>query len=186
MLHLMEHDDVSYLTNDRLFVRREDGITQSVGIPKLPRINPGTIVHNPRLSVMIPDDEREALLKLPPQELWEIEDKYDVQVEEVYGTGKITDSAPLAVFLVLNWQRGSDQELTLGTVDLSERRDLLAAIMKSPGPFYQYADGSFHRDTTPFDEQAYLDALQGVSVYEARGGVDFDGLVRLCLEEVIG
>lgn len=185
MLHLMEHDDVSYLTNDRLFVRREDGITQSVGIPKLPRINPGTIVHNPRLSVMIPVDEREALLKLPPQELWEIEDKYDVQVEEVYGAGKIRPKAPLSAFLVLNWQRGSDQELSLGVVDLAQRRDLLGAIMKSPGPFYQYADGSFHQDTTPFDEQAYLDSLRGVTVYEARGKVDFDGLVKRCLDEVI-
>ena len=186
MLHLMEHDEVSYLTNDRLFVRQEQGIAQSLGIPKLPRINPGTIVHNPRLRVLIPEAERENLLKLPPQELWEIEDKYDVQVEDVYGAGKIIDSAPLAAFLVLNWQRGSEQELALGAVDLSQRRDLLAAIMKSPGPFYQYADGRFHQDTTPFDEQAYLDALQGVAVYEARGGVDFEGLVRLCLDEVIG
>ena len=186
MLHLMEHDEVSYLTNDRLFVRQEHGIAQSLGIPKLPRINPGTIVHNPRLSVLIPDAQRETLLKLPPQELWEIEDKYDVQVEEVYGAGKIKASAPLTAFLVLNWQRGSEQELTLGAVDLSQRRDLLAAIMKSPGPFYQYADGSFHQDSMPFDEQAYLDALQGVSVYEAKGRVDFAGLVRLCLDEVIG
>jgi len=49
MLHLLEHDAVSYLTNDRLFVRKEAGQTRAVGIPKLPRVNPGTIVHNARL-----------------------------------------------------------------------------------------------------------------------------------------
>lgn len=186
MLHLMEHEDVSYLTNDRLFVRRESGITRSVGIPKLPRINPGTIVHNPRLHGLIPEAEREALLQLPPGELWEIEDKYDVQVEEVYGAGKITPSAPLHAFLVLNWQRNSDEELAVSRIDLAERRDLLGAIMKSPGPFYQYRDGSFHQDTTTFDEAAYLTALGDVPVYEARGGVDFEGLVDYCLKRIMG
>lgn len=185
MLHLMEHDEVSYLTNDRLFVIQEAGEAQAVGIPKLPRINPGTIVHNPRLEALIPAQEREALKALPPHDLWEIEDKYDVQVEQFYGAGKITPSAPLGAFLVLNWQRGSDEPVKVQKVDLSQRRDLLGAIMKSPGPFYQYPDGSFHQDTTPFDEQAYLDALQGVTVYEASGGVDFDGLVNYCLEELM-
>ena len=185
MLHLMDHDEIAYLTNDRLFVRQAPEGAQALGIPKLPRINPGTIVHNPRLHGLIADDERAALLKLPPAELWEIEDKYDVQVEQVYGRGKIQPSAPLSAFLVLNWQRDASQELALEVVDLAQRRDLLGAIMKSPGPFYQYVDASFHQDTTPFDEQAYLVALQGVTVYEASGGVDFAALVQRCLGEVL-
>ncbi len=185
MLHLMEHDEVAYLTNDRLFIRNRAGAVQAVGIPKLPRINPGTIVHNPRLHGLIPEPEREVLLQLPPRKLWEIEDKYDVQVEQVYGQGKVKPTAPMSDFLVLNWKRDSDEPLLLETIDLAQRRDLLGAIMKSPGPFYQYLDGSFHQDSTPFDEQAYLDVLQGVTVYEARGGVDFDALTRRCLEEVM-
>ena len=63
--------------------------------------------------------------------------------------------APLAGFLVLNWQRDADADLALQRVELAQRRDLLAAIMKSPGPFYQYADGSFYSDTADFDVQAY-------------------------------
>jgi hypothetical protein len=70
-------------------------------------------------------------------------------------------------------------------VTLDNRRDLLAAIMKSPGPFYQYPDGSFHRDDAAFDEQAYLDALQGVAVYEVSGRINFDALAATCLEELL-
>ena len=70
-------------------------------------------------------------------------------------------------------------------VDLAQRHDLLGAIMKSPGPFYQYSDGSFHQDMAEFDEQAYLEALQGVPVYEATGKVDFAALESRFLAEVL-
>jgi HprK-related kinase B len=185
MLHLLDRDAVSYLTNDRLFVRKRAGVTRARGIPKLPRVNPGTIVHNPRLHGLIPSGQRASLLAMPAAELWEIEDKYDVHVEQVYGPDRIVTEAPLAGFLVLNWQRDTDAGLALNTVDLAQRHDLLGAIMKSPGPFYQYSDGSFHQDTAEFDEQAYLEALQGVPVYEATGKVDFAALESRFLAEVL-
>jgi HprK-related kinase B len=186
MLNLLDDDRVSYITNDRLFIKRVEGETCAVGIPKLPRVNPGTIVHNERLKQLIEPHRRESLLALPTQQLWELEDKYDVDVETVYGAGRIAQQAPLAAFLVLNWRRDADTALRLAAVDLASRRDLLAAIMKSPGPFYQYADGSFFQDGTLLDEQTYLDALQGVSVFEASGRIDFDGLKRLFMDQVIG
>lgn len=185
MLKLLDEDSIAYATNDRLFIKRESATTQATGIPKLPRINPGTIIHNPRLQHLIDPQQREELLKLPPQELWELEDKYDVHVEDVYGAGRIVQQAPLSTFLILNWQRDGRQALRLAQVDLADRRDLLAAIMKSPGPFYQYADGSFYQDDTPFDEQAYVDALEGVRIFEASGGVDFAALTERCLDEVM-
>jgi HprK-related kinase B len=186
MLNLLDHDSVSYITNDRLFIKKRAGETRAVGIPKLPRINPGTIVHNPRLQPLIEPQRRASLLALPPQELWELEDKYDVDVETIYGAGRIVQEASLSAFLILNWQRDTDVPLQLAAVDLASRRDLLAAIMKSPGPFYQYADGSFFQDNTPFDEQVYLDALDGVRIYEARGRADFDGLTGIFLDEMSG
>ena len=185
MLHLLEHRDIAYLTNDRLFVRQEQGQAQALGIPKLPRINPGTIVHNASLEGMIPAAERARLLALPPAELWEIEDKYDVHVEQVYGPGRIQPAAPLDAFLVLNWKRGNPEPPSLEPVDLAQRRDLLGALMKSPGPFYQYPDGSFHGDDAEFDEAAYLRALAGVTVWEARGGIDFAALEQQCLERIL-
>jgi HprK-related kinase B len=119
---------------------------------------------------------------MPAGKLWELEDKYDVSIEQLYGPGRIVNEAPLDAFLLLNWQRGSDKPLKVEQVDLNRRRDLLGTMMKSPGPFYQYADGSFHQDTAGFDEQAYLDQLDGVSIYEVSGGIDFPRLAESWLE----
>jgi HprK-related kinase B len=185
MLHLLDHDEVCYLTNDRLFVRKDAGQTRAVGIPKLPRVNPGTIVHNARLQGLIPADRRAELLAMPAAELWHLEDKYDVHMDQVYGPGRVVPEAPLGGYLVLNWRRDSDAALRVEPVTLENRRDLLAAIMKSPGPFYQYPDGSFHSDDAEFDEQAYLDALQGVAVHEVSGRIDFDALARICLGDLL-
>ena len=173
MLNLLENDHVNYLTNDRLFVRSSNGGVLARGIPKLPRINPGTIVHNPRLHGLIPGERREELLNLPPEDLWVLEEKYDVHVEQVYGSQRISTEADLKAFVILNWQRDSGEETRVSTVDIGQRRELLAALMKSPGPFYQYTDGTFHSDTAAFDEQAYLDALKGVTIYEVTGQIDF-------------
>ena len=185
MLRLLEHPEVNYLTNDRLFIRREDDGVQAVGIPKLPRVNPGTIVHNSRLHPLIPEKQRRALLELPADELWHLEDKYDVMVDQVYGADRITPAAPLAAFLILNWQRQSEAPLHVDQVDLVERRELLGAIMKSPGPFYQYPDGTFYGDETPLDEAAYLTQLHGVPAFEAKGRVDFEELERRVLDELL-
>lgn len=185
MLHMLENPEITYLTNDRLFIKSSESITQASGIPKLPRVNPGTIVHNPRLHPLIPAEQRESLLALPKNELWNLEEKYDVLIDEIYGQNRIASEAPLAAFLVLNWKRDSEQPLKLQPVNLVERRDLLGAIMKSPGPFYQYPDGRFFQDDTLLDEQAYLHTLKAVPIFEASGGIDFDALAQLCLKEMI-
>jgi len=176
MLHSMELPGVSYLTNDRLFIRRHEGSVRARGIPKLPRVNPGTIIGNPRLHVLMAQTERDRLAAMPRDELWELEQKYDVDVDRVYGPGRIAAETPLAAFVVLNWQRTHDGEASLELVELGERRDLLAAIMKSPGPFYHDADRHFHTDDAAFDDDAYLEALRGVPVFEVTGGVDFHAI----------
>ena len=182
MLHLLAHPDMSYLTNDRLFIKQTPDGVLARGIPKLPRVNPGTIIHDPNLESLISGQQRELLLALPAEELWELEDKYDVHVDKVYGSGRIVTEAPLTAFLLLNWQRGSDAPLAVTQVDLNSRQDLLGTIMKSSGPFYQHTDGSFHQDTAAFDEQAYLSELKDVSIYEVSGGIDFSQLAECWLK----
>ena len=176
MLHLLNAENTAYMTNDRLFIRREKNFTNAAGIPKLPRINPGTIVHNSKLNGLISVQQKKEFLTMPQQDLWELEDKYDVFVDEIYGPDRIVLSAPLEALIILNWQQGNEQPMSIEKVDIAERRDLLPAVMKSPGPFYQRMDGSFSQDSRVPQEQNYIDALQNNTVYEVKGKADFVGL----------
>jgi len=184
MLHMLAEQGVRYLTNDRLFLQREADEVRAMGIPKLPRINPGTIVHNETLMPMLSAQRREELLALAPQELWALEEKYDVDVEDIYGEDKFAPSTGLAAFLILNWNLDSSQPCTIEQVDLSVRRELLDAIMKSPGPFYQFKDGSFNGDENELSPDAYLEMLAGVPIFEASGGVDFEQAARFGLDRL--
>ncbi len=185
MLKLMDDKEVNYITNDRLLLMPENELPRAIGIPKLPRINPGTIIFNPTLQDMIPAQRRAQLMQLPQQELWDLEEKYDVYINDLYGPGRITLDAPLNTFLVLNWQHDSPSDTVVEEVDIAKRSDLLGAIMKAPSAFYQSADGSFYQQKTPLDESTYLKVLKGVKVYEARGRVDFDRLKQYCEDELL-
>ena len=186
MLRLMDDPSVSFLTNDRLFVHSANNHCEAIGIPKLPRINPGTIVHNKALHGLMSEEQRQIFLAMPPAELWSVEDKYDVHVEQVYGERRIKDRAQLRAFLILNWERDTDKPLRVERVDLGERRDLLGAIMKSPGPFYQFPDGRFFTDTMELDELAYLRTLDGIAIYEVSGKIDFDDMSHRCIHDMMG
>ena len=181
MLRLMDLAGSDFVSNDRLFIRRESNEQdiQVAGVPKLPRINPGTIVHNPKLQNILSPERRQQLLSMESEALWQLEEKYDVDILQCYGADRICHQAKLDTLLILNWERTASP-LAVTQVNLDQRRDLLQALMKSPGPFYQKAGGEFHRDTTPLDEQAYLDILETAQVFEVSGGVDFDGLVNWC------
>ncbi|VAX13662.1 Uncharacterized protein Deba_0381 [hydrothermal vent metagenome] len=186
MLHLLNHENTAYLTNDRLFIKSEKGHISAAGIPKLPRINPGTIVHNPRLHGLITEQQRQAFLAMPAEKLWDLEDKYDVFIDKIYGANRILAQAPLGALIILNWQRDSESDLIVEKVELATRLDLLDAVMKSPGPFYQYPDGAFYSNTTALPTQRYLDALKNIDVYEVKGQVDFDKLNCYCQENIFG
>lgn len=184
-LQLLDDDEIDFVSNDRLLVRRTDDVTQAVGIPKLPRVNPGTIVHNPRLHPLIDADTRERYLAMAPDELWLLEHKYDVDIGALYGAGRIRHEVVLQSFLVLNWTRDSSEPLCVSPVELSQRPALLDAIIKSSGPFYSSADGRFNRDDALSDICAYVEALHGVTIYVASGSIDFEQLKSFCLNEIL-
>lgn len=173
MLHMMGQGGISYLTNDRLFIHNGD----AVGIPKLPRINPGTIVHDPNLHAMVSPEQLAAFQALPTPELWDLEDKHDAFVEDIYGEGSIAPRAPLSHFVILNWQRQSAEPTSFTSVTLADRPDLLPAIMKPAGPFYMDAQGQFNDDNAAPNPADYQKHLQGVQVYEVAGQVDFQKAV---------
>lgn len=174
VLRLMELSALKFMTNDRLLARAGQPFPDALGIPKEPRINPGTILHNPRLRGMLSEQRLAELSEMAGDDLWHLEEKYDLIISDVFGAGRVQYDAPLTDFWVLNWNRESTEATRLIDVDLSTRPDLLSAIMKSPGPFYQKTDGSFSRDTDQCSEADYLQALQGVRAREVTGRIDFD------------
>ena len=107
------------------------------------------------------------------------------RINQARGAGRMIEEAPMGAFLILDWQADSDRELEVQQVDLAEHRDLLGAVMKSPGPFYQYPDGSFLQDTTAINKSPYLLALENIPVYVARGRIDFSALSDRCLHELL-
>ncbi|MBF0257087.1 MAG: HprK-related kinase B, partial [Gammaproteobacteria bacterium] len=184
MLKLLAEADADcrFLSNDRLFIRPLSAKVEAVGVAKMPRINPGTLLGNPRLHSLVSAEQLSQWQALDEAVLWPLEQKHDVPIRAVFGPGRVCLQAPLAAFIVLNWQRGAEQPTALAEVDLTRRPDLLSAIMKPPGPFYQYADGRFLGHTRALDPTAYLRCLAQVPVYEAKGRLDFAALMPLALE----
>lgn len=180
MLRLLDRlgERATFLTNDRLFLApaSEGSSPIARGIAKMPRINPGTILSIPSLHPLLDDRRRKELAAWPPAELWELEEKHDVPVDQIFGPDRIRLEAPLSDFVVLNWNRDASEPCRLVPVNLRERCDLLPALMKSPGPFYQDAEGRFLAAQAELEEAPYLDALEGVTIWEVIGRMDFTSL----------
>ena len=173
-LHLLS-TGLSYTSNDRLLITREDSVVRASGVPKLPRINPGTALNNPNLTGILSPERRAELADLEEDELWDLEEKYDVDVEEAFDETKFRLTSDLCGFIVLNWKRNGEPARAR-VVSPAERRDLLVAIKKPAGPF--------HASGTPvplvdMDDAPYIDALSRVPLIEVDGGVDFDAAVAM-------
>ncbi|MEZ4450116.1 MAG: HprK-related kinase B [Nannocystaceae bacterium] len=183
-LHLMEAPGIAYVSNDRLLIKREGDAVRIAGVPKLPRINPGTAMSVPRLRGLLSPARQAELAALPTGELWALEDKLDVDVDAVYGAGRVALGAAARALMILNWTRGGGP-LEVAEVDLSQRPDLLGVVMKSAGLFYDHdeAEGASAGEPTP---GPYLEALAGLRVVECRGGVDFAGARAAGLELLRG
>jgi HprK-related kinase B len=176
ILRMMDLETSRFVTNDRLMVRAmADGVT-GLGIPKNPRINPGTIVGNPRLAPLLTDARRLELARMSTEDLWQLEEKHDLFITDVYGPGRVQFTMPLTEFWVLNWSRQSSSPTRVQDVILADRPDLLRAIMKSAGPFYQDTRGRFLRDDDPLCPDEYLAQLKSVRLCEVTGTIDFDAL----------
>jgi len=161
-----------FVSNDRLMINKTGIGLQMYGLVKYPRINPGTILNNPLLHSYISSSEKETLLKMPDEELRKLENKYDVIIEDIYGSNRFHISSGMFGLVILNWNwTKSDPIVT--QVDLHKRRDLLPSFMKSPGLFYLPGV-----EDKPFDEESYLDVLDNCLVFEITGGVDFQEIIE--------
>lgn len=177
-LHAM-NAGLSFVSNDRLLIKA-NGEARMTGIPKHPRINPGTALNNPTLVSILPEARRAALEALPKAELWDLEEKYDADIGSLYA-GRWTKTADLAGFILLDWRHDHDGPTTIERIDLAAREDLWPALFKHPGPLHVGPDGRRADNTIDVPAQPYLDVLADVPVFEIRGRVDFTKATAHCL-----
>lgn len=196
-LHLVAQG-CDFLSNDRVLVEPKTQARPVLhGIPKHPRLNPGTALGNPDLAPLLacalPPGLRRAYAALPPAALYAVEDKFDAVIGECFGAAdELADAAtsmknakgsrfrlaaPLSGLAVLNWRHGGGP-MQARRVDLASRPDLLEAFRKPPGAFYLPQA----LETARLTASECLEALSGVPALELFGGSDFEAGTTACLK----
>lgn len=180
-LHLMSRG-TTFVSNDRVMVGPRPGAAEGerpvmYGVAKQPRINPGTALHNPDLARIVSREERARFEVLPPEELWNLEHKYDGLIHVCYGSGRFALEAPLDGLVILNWTRDGGPAVAR-RVDPRKRADLLAAFMKPTGLFYLPGPDAPREDPGP---ESYVELLSRCALIEISGGVDFGAAADVCM-----
>jgi HprK-related kinase B len=175
-LHMMDLG-FDFVSNDRLLIHKTDGSLVMDGLVKYPRINPGTILNNPMLESIIPEQKRRELSLLDPSELRKLEQKYDVILDKLYGEDRFHLSAKLTGLVVLNWD-WHKIDVHLKKINLRNHSMLLQAFMKTPGLFY-YSGKSYEQS-----EERYISLLDTCPVYVVEGGVNFKNLA-ITLKQIV-
>jgi HprK-related kinase B len=178
-LHLMS-TGLSFVSNDRVLIRRDARGPLMAGVPKMPRVNPGTLLNNPALVGILPPGREQEIRKMSPREIWELEEKYDVLVDQVYGPRRSVYRTPISALLVLNWHHSAEEPTRFQPVPIGTRPDLLDLVMKSPGVFHRDALGQSGEAALRLDPAPYVAALDHVRVFEATGKADFEYGVGFC------
>jgi HprK-related kinase B len=133
-VRLMEQG-FDFISSDRIILDPPLATEQVIahGLPKLPRVNPGTLLDGENTRIVLDPTKREQYEGLSPEELQEVKDKYDLEIGKVLGRRWIL-SGELKAALVLNWSNGGEglhlQKLTPGQA-LSE----LKRVSKDFGVF---------------------------------------------------
>lgn len=182
MLHFMSKGQ-KFISNDRVLF--EAGITETIlsqrvlikGIPKHPRINPGTIVHNANLHSLITEEQKNQFLVMPQETLRQLEHKFDADVDTLYGQNSFLNESTLDALIILNWSTQSSEPTKINQTNLKESPYLLEAIIKSPGPFYADVQEGFLQEAYAIEDQIdsdpYLEMLGNIPCIEVTGRVNF-------------
>jgi HprK-related kinase B len=166
-VRLLEHG-CDFMTNDRLIVERaKTGITGH-GLPKLPRVNPGTLLAGERTRALVDEADRRRYRSLSQEELWRLEEKYDLDVRRALGRRWVL-SAPIAAAFVLEWRR-VEAPVRIERLDAGRALESLRSAAKSFGPFdLSLSDRS---------DSALQDLARRVPVYRVIGAADPTGLAN--------
>jgi HprK-related kinase B len=162
-VRLMEQG-FDYISNDRV-VLEPSLLRPSVlahGLPKLPRVNPGTLLSGEKTRLLLDVGSRDRYEGLSREQLWQVEDKHDLEVERVLGRRWLL-SGELSVALVLSW-RHDGQGLHLQRLTADQALLELKLVRKTFGVF----DLRLISRT----ESALADTVRRVPVYRVTGKAD--------------
>lgn len=175
-LHLMSRG-ATFVSNDRLMVKKEAGGLVMYGVAKLPRTNPGTLLSNPHLRDIMAPEDIERFSALEGDALWDLEHKYDVPIEDRFGAGKFELGGRMDGLVVLAWKRDGGKA-SWRQVPFGERPPLVEAFVKSEGLFY-LPETVESRDNSM---DAYQELLRDCPLIAFSGGVDFQMAADVCME----
>jgi HprK-related kinase B len=174
-LHLVEAG-FQLLSNDRVLARPDAAGVDVRGYPKAPFVNPGTLLHHPRLVSLLEPETRQALSTLPTRELWQfkLDHKRAVDVDALYGPGTVCLQARAELLVLLTWRPDGTG---FGV------RQLDAESTLAHWPIY-YKDLGFYDQgrtasgtPTAEDLAAYRELMGQWTVLELSGRPDFPALV---------
>ena len=163
-----------FLSNDRVLAKYENDHVHLVGVPKKPRINPGTILALDSLCAIITPEEKRLYSQLDRNELWQLEHKYDVDVDAIYGDGTFTLEAILTSIYILNWklpQSGPRLEI----LPIDEAVEMIRPQVLS-------LDLRRRQALRPYEAEEQLKSICRVTpVFNVKGGVNMDELTSLII-----
>ena len=172
MLHLVDRG-AAFVANDRVLIGKASTGAVIRGIPKWPRVNPGTLMAIPRLHRLLSEEARQTFSALPEDELWPLEDKYDVRIDHCFPEAAIRTAVGLRHLVFLDWSRQSPQtSCTLQPVALGDQPQLLAHLAKSLGTIHNPVYESDVADEP--QRKDYLERLQECRTYQLSGSVDME------------
>lgn len=166
---------LDFVSNDRLVVQPRDSGLVMRGVPKYPRINPGTIVNQEALLPLATREDLERYRNLSVDELWELEEKYDAFVDEYFEGCQFRLDARMDAFVLIDWDRKLDAPPTLTQKRPSEVAELIPAAMKAPGIMLPQASARI----PSLETERYRALLDQTRLFVLGGGVDFDKAASL-------
>jgi len=141
---------------------------------KQPRVNPGTLLHHPRLVSLLDAEDRAALLMLPVEALWALERKSDVDLEAIYGAGTFQLAARMDALILLKW-RFDGEGFRARPLSTSDALASVHLFHKDLGAF----DPDVAAATDPIELARYHALLSRLEVVEVLGRTDFPALRQL-------
>lgn len=174
-LHLVEAG-FHFLSNDRVLARPAGDRVEVLGYPKQPRVNPGTLLHHPRLVALLTSEEREELTAMSRQALWGLERKRDVDLDLIYGAGTVDLRGTMAVLVLLRWRLDGDA-FEAREIGVERALECLPIFEKHLGVFD--LDRPVGAPSSDEERARYAPVLERTRIVEITGRPDFPALVAL-------